>query len=69
LLPQKGPKSCCFLVKSQFFHVFVVWTSDFAPCFYSKIVLFIDFALFKLLLAFFYTYLVFILCACRMGHL
>ena len=69
LLPQKGPKSCCFLVKSQFFHVFVVWTSDFAPYLYSKIVLFIDFALLKRLLTFFNTYLVFILCACRMGHL
>ncbi len=55
--------------KVSFFTFFVVWTSDFARCLYSKIVLFIDFALLKLLLTFFTTYLVFILCACRMGHL
>jgi hypothetical protein len=64
---RKGPKSCCFLVKSQFLHVLVVWTSDLAPCLYSEIVLFIDFVPLELLLTFFISYLVFILCACRMN--
>jgi len=39
----QNPKSCCFLVESQFFHVFKVWATDFALCLYERIVLYINF--------------------------
>ena len=56
----------CFLVKTQFFHVFDGRTTDFATCLYGKIAFFVDFAHLQLLLTFFDTCLVFILCADRM---